>query len=208
MANYFLDNPDIRVPLQPAATSREVVALAEDGYAQSREYPHAPVNYEDAMENYRRVLEVVGDLAAQPHRRRAPPRWTTKARRSRTARSSTPKARAATFEELSQADLMGMVLPRKYGGLNFPFTIYMMAIEIISRADASLMNIFGLQDIGDYDQQVRRRGAAAGVPPEDSARASTPAPWRSPSRTPESDLQAVKTPRLPGRAAGSGSCAA
>jgi hypothetical protein len=49
---------------------------------------------------------------------------------------------------LSKADLMGMVLPRQYGGLNFPFTIYLMATEMISHADASLMNIFGLQDIG------------------------------------------------------------
>ena len=53
------------------------------------------------------------------------------------------------LKQLTQADLRGMIFPRKYGGLNFPFTFYMMAIEMVSRADASLMNIFGLQDIGD-----------------------------------------------------------
>ena len=53
------------------------------------------------------------------------------------------------LKQLSQADMMGMILPHKYGGLNFPFTVYMMATEVVSRADASLMNIFGLQDIGD-----------------------------------------------------------
>ena len=53
------------------------------------------------------------------------------------------------MKQLAQADLRGMIFPRKYGGLNFPFTFYLMAIEMISRADASLMNIFGLQDIGD-----------------------------------------------------------
>ena len=51
--------------------------------------------------------------------------------------------------ELSQADLMGLIVPHRFGGLNFPFTMYCIAIEVISRADASLMNIFGLQDIAD-----------------------------------------------------------
>jgi alkylation response protein AidB-like acyl-CoA dehydrogenase len=59
------------------------------------------------------------------------------------------KGTQENLKQLSQADLMGMIFPRKYGGLNFPFTMYVMAIEILSRADASLMNIFGLQDIGD-----------------------------------------------------------
>ena len=48
---------------------------------------------------------------------------------------------------LSKAEMMGMILPSEYGGLNFPTSIYMMAVELISRAEASLMNIFGLQDI-------------------------------------------------------------
>ncbi len=59
------------------------------------------------------------------------------------------KGTQENLKRLAQADLMGMILPRKYGGLNFPFTIYMMAVETVSRADASLMNIFGLQDIAD-----------------------------------------------------------
>jgi alkylation response protein AidB-like acyl-CoA dehydrogenase len=59
------------------------------------------------------------------------------------------KGTRENLQQLSQADLMGMILPRQYGGLNFPFVIYMMAVEMVSRADASLMNIFGLQDIGD-----------------------------------------------------------
>jgi alkylation response protein AidB-like acyl-CoA dehydrogenase len=106
------------------------------------------VNYEDAMENYRKILEMVGDLSAN----------------SIAPRAAGVDAEGATFHEghveyaegtrknlreLAQADLLGMVLPRKYGGLNFPFTMYMMVMEIVSRADASLMNIFGLQDIGD-----------------------------------------------------------
>jgi alkylation response protein AidB-like acyl-CoA dehydrogenase len=44
---------------------------------------------------------------------------------------------------------MGATLPRKYGGLNFPTSIHMMTTEMISRADASLMNLYLLQDIAD-----------------------------------------------------------
>src|SRR3970282_1778157 len=51
--------------------------------------------------------------------------------------------------ELTQAELMGLILPHEYGGLNLPFTLYCMAIEVVARADASLVNLFGLQDIGD-----------------------------------------------------------
>ena len=58
------------------------------------------------------------------------------------------KGTRESLDLLSKAELMGMILPREYGGLNFPTTIYMIAVEMISRADASLMNIFGLQDIG------------------------------------------------------------
>lgn len=147
MANFFLDNPDIlfhfnRLNLQ------ETVAIAEDDYGQSKHFKDAPVNYEDAMENYRKVLEVVGDLSANRIAPRAADvdhegaQWHEGAV---TYASGTRK----NLEELSKADLMGMILPRQYGGLNFPFTMYMFATEMISRADASLMNIFGLQDIGD-----------------------------------------------------------
>ncbi|MEK7250739.1 MAG: acyl-CoA dehydrogenase, partial [Bacteroidota bacterium] len=62
MPNFFLDNPDILFHFN-TLDLREVVALAEDNYAQAKEFHYAPVNYEDAMENYRKVLEVVGDLA-------------------------------------------------------------------------------------------------------------------------------------------------
>ena len=54
-----------------------------------------------------------------------------------------------TLKRLAQADLFGLTLPRKYGGLNLPMTIYMMAIEIVSRADASFMTLFGLQEIAE-----------------------------------------------------------
>ncbi len=147
MANFFLDNPDILFHFK-RFNLQEIVSVAEDGFAQAKHHKDAPVNYDDAMENYRKVLEVVGDLAAN----RIAPRAADVDHEGAQWHDGEVTYAAGTrknLDELSKADLMGMILPRKYGGLNFPFTVYMMAVEIVSRADASLMNIFGLQDIGD-----------------------------------------------------------
>ncbi len=147
MPNFFSDNPDLLFHFS-RLDIRETVAINEDDYQYSKQYPYAPVNYEDAMENYRRILELVGDIAGN----------------SIAERASQVDEQGAIFEngkvryadgtkknlaELSQADLMGMILPYRFGGLNMPFAVYTMAIEAVSRADASLMNIFGLQDIAD-----------------------------------------------------------
>lgn len=147
MPNYFLDNPDILFHFK-TLDLKEVVALAEDNYTQAQQFNYAPTQYDDAMENYRKVLGVVGDLAGNsiaPRAAGVDHEGATFAN----GRVSYAEGTKKNLRQLSQADLMGMILPRKYGGLNFPFTIYMMATEILSRADASLMNIFGLQDIGD-----------------------------------------------------------
>ena len=147
MPNFFAGNRDILFHFD-SFDLREVVALAESNYAQAREFSHAPVNYEDAMENYRKVLDVVGDLAGNsiaPRAARVDQEGATFAN----GQVSYAEGTRQNIQQLAQADLMGTILPRKYGGLNFPFTLYMMVTEILSRADASLMNIYGLQDIGD-----------------------------------------------------------
>jgi alkylation response protein AidB-like acyl-CoA dehydrogenase len=122
--------------------------MIEDNYEESKKFNYAPINYEDAIENYKKVLEVVGDIAGNFVAPRAAD-VDHEGAQHKDGKVSYAKGTQENLEMLSKADLMGMVLPRKYGGLNFPFTVYLMATEIISRADASLMNIFGLQDIGD-----------------------------------------------------------
>jgi hypothetical protein len=147
MPNYFTDNPDILFHFNNF-NLKEIVALGEDDYAQAKEYNYAPVNYEDAMENYRKVLQVVGDMTgnyAAPRAHEIDKEGATFA----DGKVSYAKGTERSMKELAQADLMGMIFPRKYGGLNFPFPIYVMNVEMIARADASLMNIFGLQDVGD-----------------------------------------------------------
>ena len=156
MPNFFLDNPDVQFHFN-TLDLKEIVKLAEDDYTQSARFNYAPVDYDDAMENYRKVLEVVGDLGGNHIAARASgvDRDGATLTDGHVAYAEGTKK---NVEELSQADLMGMILPREYGGLNFPFTIYMMVTEILARADASLMNIFGLQDIGDT---LRKFGSEA-----------------------------------------------
>jgi alkylation response protein AidB-like acyl-CoA dehydrogenase len=147
MPNFFTDNSDVQFIFNNFDL-KEVVAIAEDDYEQTKEFNYAPVNYEDAIENYRKVLEITGDIAGNFIAERA----SGVDEEGAVLKDGKVHYAAGTDEnlkQLTQADLRGMIFPRKYGGLNFPFTFYVMAIEIVSRADASLMNIFGLQDIGD-----------------------------------------------------------
>ncbi len=146
MANYFLDNLDLIFQFEKLDL-KEIVEFTEENYKQAEKFNYAPVNYEDAKENYRKILEIVGDIAANYIAPRASS-IDEEGAALKDGKVNYAKGTREALDMLSQAELMGMILPREYGGLNFPTTTYMMAVELISRADASLMNLFGLQDIG------------------------------------------------------------
>ena len=146
MPNYFTDNADLLYHFE-RLDLKEIVEMTEENYKQAEKFDYAPLNYEDAKENYKKVLEVVGDIAANFVAPRAA-QIDEEGAVFKDGRVEYAKGTKEALEMLSKAELMGMILPREYGGLNFPTTIYMMAVEMISRAEASLMNIFGLQDIG------------------------------------------------------------
>ena len=146
MPNYFTENTDLLNHFEKLDL-KEIVELTEENYKQAEKFDFAPLNYEDAKENYRKVLEVVGDIAANFVAPRAA-QIDEEGAVFKDGKVEYAKGTKEALEMLSKAELMGMILPREYGGLNFPTTIYMMAVEMISRAEASLMNIFGLQDIG------------------------------------------------------------
>ncbi len=146
MANYFLENPDLLYQFE-RLDLKEIVELTENNYKEAEKFDYAPINYEDAKENYKKILEIVGDIAANY----IEPRSSSideEGALFKDGKVTYAKGTREALDMLSKAELMGMILPREYGGLNFPTTIYMMAVEMISRADASLMNLFGLQDIG------------------------------------------------------------
>ncbi len=147
MPNFFSDNPDRKFHFDNMDLE-EIVAMAEEDFSEAGVYSHAPVDHADAWENYRQVLEIVGDLAGNLI---APLAAEVDAEGAHIENGRVRYAAGTqlALDQLSQAELMGLTLPRRYGGLNFPTTIYTMAVEMVSQADASLMNLFGLQDIGE-----------------------------------------------------------
>ena len=147
MANYYTDHPEIEFHLNHPLMKR-VVDLKERNYVEKDQFEDAPVNYEDAIENYKRLLDITGDVAANiiepnsedvdlegPHLDNGRMIYASK-----------------TFENLDatrKAGLWGLSMPRRYGGLNLPNAIFSMASEIIAAADAGFQNIWSLQSCID-----------------------------------------------------------
>lgn len=147
MANFYTDNPDLRHHLNHPLM-RKIVELKERNYADAESYDYAPVDFEDAMDNYERVLDIVGEICG-----------TTIADNAESvdhegASCSDGHAHYASATETNldvcrKAGLMGMSMPRRFGGLNFPITPYIMAADIVSRADTGFENLWGLQDCAE-----------------------------------------------------------
>lgn len=147
MANYYTDHPEIEFHLNHPLMKR-VVDLKERNYVEKDQFEDAPVNYEDAIENYKRLLDITGDVAANiiepnsedvdlegPHLENGRMIYASK-----------------TFENLDatrKAGLWGLSMPRRYGGLNLPNAIFSMASEVIAAADAGFQNIWSLQSCID-----------------------------------------------------------
>jgi alkylation response protein AidB-like acyl-CoA dehydrogenase len=147
MTNFFSDNADLAFQLEHLDLAR-VVALREDDYAQARDFTYAPHDLLDARDSYRRALEIAGEIAGEfvaPRAEEVDHQGSTLVDGEVCYAPGIDEA----LERLRQADLMGMTLPRRYGGLNLPITVSIMVLEIVSRADAALMNVFGLQDIAE-----------------------------------------------------------
>ena len=147
MSNFYTDDPDLVRQLE-TLDLRRIVALREDDYQQARDFAYAPRDYDDALDSYRRTLEIVGDIAGEFVAPRAEDVDRAGATLTDGEVCYAPGISEA-LERLTQADLMGITLPRRYGGLNFPVTVSVMIVEMISRADPALMNVFGLQDIAE-----------------------------------------------------------
>ncbi|MDE5744732.1 MAG: acyl-CoA dehydrogenase family protein [Paramuribaculum sp.] len=160
MANFYTDNPDLKHHLSHPLMQK-IVELKERNYTDAEKFDYAPVNFEDAMDSYDKVLEIVGDICGGKI-----------AENAESVDHDGPKVEngrvtyaAGTQENLElckKAGLMGMAMPRRLGGLNFPITPYIMAADIVSRADAGFENLWGLQDcaetiyeFADEDQKQR-----------------------------------------------------
>ena len=160
MANFYTDNKALKLHLQHPLMQK-IVSLKERDFADADKFDYAPVDFADAMNNYERVLEIVGELCG-----------TTIAENAEGVDHEGPKVEngrvtyaSGTQQNLDacrKAGLMGMSMPRRFGGLNFPITPYIMAADIVSRADTGFENLWGLQDcaetlyeFGSEDQRER-----------------------------------------------------
>ncbi|MCQ2380094.1 MAG: acyl-CoA dehydrogenase family protein [Victivallaceae bacterium] len=147
MGNFFKDNADLQFTLKELDIA-EIVRLIEQDFRYSSAYDTAPRNIEDAKDNYERILEVVGEIAAD----RIAPRSSIVDAEGPKFANGKVDYHPLTLENLTdlrKAGVMGVMLNHRYGGLNFPVSVYTMMTEIVSRADGSLQNIFGLQDIAE-----------------------------------------------------------
>lgn len=160
MANFFNDNPDLKHHLTHPLMQK-IVELKERNFADAEKYDYAPLNFEDAMDSYERVLEIAGEIAGE-----------IVAANAADVDAEGPhvvdghvvyaKGTQKNLDALVKAGLMGISLPRRYDGLNFSLVPYIMAADMVSRADAGFVNIWGLQDcaetiyeFADEDQRQR-----------------------------------------------------
>lgn len=145
MANFYLDNSDIQI-LMKYMDLDEVIRLVENNFAEKDVFDDAPRNIAEARENYHLVLTALGEICAE-HIAPLAAEADEQGARYEAGKVFYADATQKALKLLTQAELMGFTLPRKYNGLNFPVTIYSIAIEMVSQAEAGLQNIFGLQEI-------------------------------------------------------------
>ncbi|MFI4910141.1 MAG: acyl-CoA dehydrogenase family protein [Sedimentisphaeraceae bacterium JB056] len=148
MANFYKDNDDIRFLLE----NMDLGTLAnfmEEGYKFAKEFDFAPADGEEAAENYKLVMDSLGALCGDFVAPRSEEMDRTGNKLTEDGEVIRPEGMYEILDKLAKAELMGMTLPHRFGGLNFPSLILSVANEMISRGDASLMNIFGLQGIAE-----------------------------------------------------------
>ena len=147
MANFYTDNKALQYHLRHPLM-KQIVALRERDFTQSEKFDYAPLDFEDAMDSYERVLDIIGEVCGDiiapnakdvdlegPHHENGRVRYA--------------KGTEVNLKALNQAGLMGITLPRQYGGLNMSSIPYIMAADMVSRADAGFVNVWGLQDCAE-----------------------------------------------------------
>ena len=147
MANFFSDNKDLQFHLGHPMM-RKIVELKERGFAEKDLYDYAPQNFEDAMDSYRKVLEIAGEVCGDVI---APNAEGVDHEGPKVVNDHVVYAEGTSrnLEAITAAGLGGLTLPRKYDGLNFPLVCFVMANEMVARADAGFENIWGLQDCAE-----------------------------------------------------------
>ena len=147
MPNFYLDNKHLKFHLSHPMM-KKIITLRERNFAEKDEFDFAPLDFEDALDSYEKVLEIVGDISGNIIAENAD----SVDKEGPSIVNNEVKYASGTdqnYEALKKAGLIGLSLPRKYGGLNFSNSAFVMANEIVSRADAGFANIWGLQDCAE-----------------------------------------------------------
>ena len=147
MANFYKDNPALKFQLGHDLMQK-IVALKERDFADKDQYDYAPADVADALDSYDKVLEIIGEICGEVI---APNAEGVDHDGPQVVNNRVVYAPGTqqNHDTLAQAGLYGMSLPRRYGGLNFSMIPYVMAAELVSRADAGFANIWGLQDCAE-----------------------------------------------------------
>lgn len=147
MANFYTDNSDLKFQLSHPLM-KKIVELKEQDFKDSGVYDYAPCSVEDAIDSYDKVMEVMGEICADTIAANAE-QVDHDGPVCENGRVTYAAGTAENQRVLTQAGMYGMSLPRQYGGLNFSLVPYVMAEELVSRADAGFANIWGLQDCAE-----------------------------------------------------------
>lgn len=147
MANFYTDNKDLKHHLNHPMMQK-IVELKERNFTDCEKFDYAPINFEDAMDSYEKVLEIAGEIAGDIV---APNAESVDHEGPHVIDGHVVYAEGTkkNLKALVDAGLMGISLPRRYNGLNFSLVPYIMAADMVSRADASFVNIWGLQDCAE-----------------------------------------------------------
>ncbi|HTX72034.1 MAG TPA: acyl-CoA dehydrogenase family protein, partial [Rectinemataceae bacterium] len=143
--NFYSDNPDLQFRVKHCGLE-EIVDIKEHGYSYAAKERKAPRDYADAQDNWRLVLEILGEICATVIAPRAPEADEEGAHYAN-GQVTYAKATQAAIEAFRKSEILGAMLPWEYNGLNLPETVYQAMIEMVSRAEGGLMTIFGLQEI-------------------------------------------------------------
>ena len=147
MPNFYTDSPELKHYLNHPLM-KHIVELRERDFAEKDQYAYAPQNHEDAMDNYDKVLEIVGEVCGDiiaPNAEGVDHEGAT----CKDGHIYYASGTEQNLDTLRKAGLMGMSMPRCYGGLNFPSVTFMIAADMVSRADAGFENIWALQDCAE-----------------------------------------------------------
>jgi hypothetical protein len=188
MANFYTDNKDLKFHLTHPLMEK-IVQLKERNFTEKGDFDFAPMDFEDAMDSFDKVLEVVGEICGEVI---APNAEGVDAQGPEVINGRVKYAdgTAINIDALKKAGLMGMSLPRKYGGLNFPIVPYIMAADVVSRADAGFVNIWGLQDCAETINEFASEEQKQKYLPQVAAGATMAMDLTEPDAG--SDLQAVQ----------------